>query len=82
VKLKYETQVKLENLIKNRTAVIVETKDGSYFLFGKLNGMEVTGGSGNSGQAMNEFQGYNLVFTGMEKSLANEVSSSIIAGLL
>jgi hypothetical protein len=44
--------------------------------------MEVTGGSGNSGQAMNEFQGYNLVFTGMEKSLANEVSSSIIAGLL
>jgi hypothetical protein len=82
VKLQYETQVVLENLIKNRTAVIVETKDGSYFLFGKLNGMEVTGGSGNSGQAMNEFQGYNLVFTGMEKSLANEVSSSIIAGLL
>jgi hypothetical protein len=69
-------------LIKNRTIVIVKTKDDSYFLFGKLNGMEVTAGSANSGQAMNEFQGYQLTFTGMEKALANEVDSSIIAALL
>ena len=82
VKLQYETQIKLENLIKNRLSIIVETKDGSYWLFGKLNGMEVTGGSANSGQAMNEFQGYQLTFTGMEKALANEVDSSIISGLL
>ncbi len=82
VKLQYETQIKLENLIKNRTLIIVETKDGSYWLFGKQNGMEVTAGSGNSGQAMNEFQGYQLTFTGMEKDMANEVDSSIIAALL
>lgn len=82
VKLQYETQIKLENLIKNRLAVIVETMDGSYWLFGKLNGMEVTGGSANSGQSMNEFQGYQLTLTGMEKALANEVDSSIISGLL
>jgi hypothetical protein len=44
--------------------------------------MEVTAGSANSGQAMNEFQGYQLTFTGMEKALANEVDSSIIAALL
>jgi hypothetical protein len=31
---------------------------------------------------MNEFNGYILTFTGMEKALANEVSSSIIAALL
>jgi hypothetical protein len=81
-KLQYETQIVLEQLIKNRTIVIVKTKDDSYFLFGKLNGMEVTAGSANSGQAMNEFQGYQLTFTGMEKALANEVDSSIIAALL
>jgi hypothetical protein len=82
VKLQYETQATLDNLIKNRTLIIVETKDGSYWLFGKLNGMEVTAGSANSGQAMNEFQGYQLTFTGMEKALANEVDPSIIAALL
>jgi hypothetical protein len=82
VKLQQSTANTLDKLIKNRTSLIVETKDGTFFLFGRLNGMEVTGGSGNSGQAMNEFQGYNLVFTGMEKALATEVLSSIISGLL
>lgn len=82
VKLQWETQIKLELLIKNRLSVIVETKDGSYFLFGKVDGMEVTGGSANSGKAMNEFQGYALTFSGQEKALANEVDSTIIAALL
>jgi hypothetical protein len=82
VKLQYETQATLDNLIKNRLMIIVETKDGSYWMFGKLNGMEVTAGTANSGQAMNEFQGYQLTFTGMEKALANEVDSTVIAGLL
>lgn len=82
VKLKYETQSTLDNLIKNRLAIIVETKAGSYWIFGKLNGMEVTAGSANSGQAMNEFQGYQLTFTGMEKALANEVDPTIITALL
>ena len=82
VKLQYETQVKLDLLIKNRLSVIVQTKDGSYWLLGKEYGLEVTGGSANTGKAMSEFQGYNLILTGMEKALANEVDSSIIAALL
>jgi len=80
-KLQYQTQIKLANLIANRCSMIVETKTGQYFLFGKENGVEVTGGNANSGAAMNEFNGYNLVFTGMEKAMANEVDSSIIAAL-
>jgi hypothetical protein len=81
VKLQYETQIKLELIIKNRTIIIGETKAGTYFLFGKDFGMEVSAGTGNSGQAMNEFQGYQLTFSGMEKSFANEVDSTIIAAL-
>lgn len=81
-KLKYETQAILDLVIKNRTIVIVKTKAGNYFLFGKINGMEVTAGTANSGAAMNEFQGYQITLTGMEKALANEVDSSIIAALL
>ena len=80
-KLAYVTQFQLQTLIQNRCSVIVETKSGQYFLFGKENGVEVTAGSANSGAALNEFNGYVLTFTGMEKALANEVSSSIIAAL-
>ena len=82
VQLIYETQFVVDLLIKNRLIIIVESKDGKYWLFGKLNGMEVTAGSGNSGQAMNDFSGYQLTFTGQEKAFANEVQSTLIAGLL
>ena len=82
VKMKYENQIKFENIIKNRCAVIVLTQDGSYWLCGKTNGMEVTGGSGETGTAMNDFQGYKLTMTVMEKAFANEVSSSVISGII
>ena len=82
VKLQYATQVKLGLITKNRTSVIVETMDGSYFLCGNSNGMEVSGGKAGTGAAMNDFQGYSLTLTGMEKELANEIDPSIIAALL
>ena len=80
-KLKYETAYKLQQVIKNRCAVIVETKDGSYFLLGKEHGMEVSGGTGASGTAQNDFQGYTLEMNGMEKAMSPEINSSIIAGI-
>ena len=73
---------KFDLLAKNRLAIIVETKDGSFFLAGQSNGMEVNGGTAASGAAMNEFSGYNLTFSGMEKNLSAEVSPSIIASLI
>ena len=73
---------KFDLLAKNRVAIIVETKDGSFFLAGQANGMEVNGGTAASGAAMNEFMGYNLTFSGMEKTLSAEVSPAIIAALL
>ena len=81
-KLQFETAYKLDLIVKNRTAIIVETKDGSFFLLGKANGMESSGGNAASGQNMNDFQGYTMTFTGMEKTFSPEVDSSIIAGLL
>jgi hypothetical protein len=44
--------------------------------------MEVNGGSAASGAALNEFNGYNLTFGGMEKAFSPEVNSAIIAALL
>jgi hypothetical protein len=81
-KLSQENANKFDLLAKNRMAIIVETKDGSFFLAGQHNGMEVNGGTAASGAAMNEFQGFNLTLGGMEKSLSPEVSPAIIAALL
>ena len=69
-------------VIKNRTAILVEMKDGTYFLCGKENGMESSGGSAASGQSMNDFTGYTLTFTGMEKTFSPEVNPAIITALL
>ena len=80
-KLQYATQAKLQLLIQNRTAIIVETKDGSFFYFGLVNGMEVSAGTAHSGANMNDKQGYSITFTGEEKALANEIDPSIIAAL-
>ncbi len=82
LKMKWETQNKLQTLVANRTAILVEMKTGQYFLFGKENGMEVNGGTGTSGAAMNEFNGYSLTFAGMEKTFAQEVDPTIVAALV
>lgn len=81
-KLTYTTAQKLDLVIKNRMAIIVEMKDGTFFLTGKDAGMEVNGGTAASGAAMNEFQGYTLTFGGMEKAFSPEVNPAIIAALL
>jgi hypothetical protein len=81
-KLSQTNSNKFDLLTKNRMAIIVETKDGTFFLAGQYNGMEVNGGTAASGAAMNEFQGFNLTLGGMEKSLSPEVSPAIIAALL
>jgi hypothetical protein len=82
LKMQYETQFKLQQIIKNRTSIIVEMKSGQYFLFGSANGMECTGGTGTSGAAMNEFNGYSLTWAGMEKVFSQEIDPSIITALL
>jgi hypothetical protein len=82
LKMNFDTQYKLQQIIKNRTSIIVEMKSGQFFIFGSAYGMECTGGTGTSGAALNEFNGYSLTFAGMEKTFSQEVDPSIIAALL
>ena len=81
VKMRYETQYALELVIKNRCSILVEMKTGQYFLFGKENGMLANGGSGTSGAAMNEFNGYSITFQGIEKLFAREVDAAIVSAI-
>lgn len=72
----------IDSLIRNSTLIIVETKAGKFFLLGMENGMDVTAGTSPTGNAMTDYTGYTLEFSGQETMCAPEVLASIIPGLL
>ena len=57
---------------------IVENKNGTFFLLGRSNGLDVTAGSSASGTAMADMNGWTITMTGYEKTPAFEVDSAII----
>ena len=59
--------------------VVVEDQNGSFFVAGLYNGMEVTGGTIVTGTAMGDMSGYTLTLTGMEKVPANFLVSTLTA---
>ena len=64
-----------------RLLAIVTDRNGKYWLLGETNGIEVTGGTAQSGTAMGDRGGYELTFTAMEAQPCREVLSTIIAGV-
>jgi hypothetical protein len=71
------TQDLFEKLTKSRAQVILEDHQGNLRLAGLEYGVDFTVGT-ISGGAMSDLNGYNLAFTGREKSLAVYVDSSLI----
>lgn len=59
-----------------RLLTIIEKKDGTFWLLGQVNGMEVSAGSHTSGAAMGDFNGVQLTLTGMEALPAQALVSS------
>ena len=62
--------------------IVVETNNGStdavgkFFLLGEDNGMQLLSGTGATGTAFGDLNGYNLTFTGQEPVPASELSGS------
>lgn len=81
-KLQTNTRNEILLLAQNNLLAIAEDKNGKYWLLGRLNGLDVTGGNAASGTANGDRSGYTITLTAQEKELAIEVQSSIIAGLL
>jgi hypothetical protein len=80
-KLQANTRNEILLLAKNNLMAVVEDSNSKYWLIGKLNGMDITGGTAATGTAQGDRSGYELTFTGGEPALAPEVQSSVIAGL-
>ena len=57
--------------------IVVEDQNGSFFLAGTVNGMEVTGGTIVTGTAMGDMSGYTLTLTGMERTPANFLAADL-----
>lgn len=81
-KLQTNTRNEILLLAKNNLMAIVEDNNGTFWLLGRLNAINITGGNAGSGTAQGDRSGYTLTFTGGEKELAPSVQSTIIAGLL
>ena len=60
----------ISNLVKGRVAVMVEDNNGNWFVMGLKNGVEVSGGTAQTGQAAGDQNGFTLEFSAQEVSAA------------
>lgn len=60
----------ITNLVKGRVAVLVEDNNGNWFVMGHKNGVEVSGGTAQTGQAAGDQNGFTLEFSAQEVSAA------------
>ena len=83
-KLQSSTRNQVKVLAQNPDVkIIVETNNGSqdgigrYWLLGEENGMQLLSGTGATGTAFGDLNGYTLTFTGQEPVPASEITGSL-----
>lgn len=76
-KLQVNTRNEILLLAKNRLVAIAVDNNGSSWILGKENGLDITGGGSGSGTAFGDRNGYTLTFTGNEKELAPSFSGTV-----
>lgn len=65
-KLDAFTNDELNDLLKNRLAIVIRDSNNNTHIMGYNDGAEATGGSLNTGAAKGDMQGYELIFTAEE----------------
>ena len=87
-KLQSSTRNQVKVLAQNPDLkMIVETNNGSvdgvgrYWLLGEDRGMQLLSGTGATGTAFGDLNGYTLTFTGQEPNPASEISGSLSGSL-
>lgn len=87
-KLETSKRNEIQLLAQNTLMAIVLDQNGKYFLYGHnetsgatSNGLEISEGTGQTGTAAGDLNGFNLTLTGDENCLPLEVTSSLITAL-
>jgi hypothetical protein len=82
-KMQTATRNQIKVLAQNpNLKIVLETQNGStngnarWFLMGQVNGAQLLSGTGQTGTAFSDLNGYNLVFSGNEPNPASEISGS------
>lgn len=81
-KMRANIRNELMLLAQNRLLFIVKDQNDEYWLLGKLNAADLTGGDGGTGTAYGDRNGYTRVFTAKEPDMAPSVTAAIIPALL
>lgn len=81
---KFETAIRNEVLVLGQvtTQIIVLDENGTYMLYGGYRGLEISEGTGQTGTASADLNGFNITFTGDELDLPVEIPSNLIAALI
>lgn len=80
-KLAAATRNEILLLAKNRLMAIVEDMNGSFWLLGAKNGLDITGGNSATGTASGDRNGYTLTFQAMEADPIWSVLASTISAI-
>ena len=63
----------VQTLVQNECAILVEDMNGQYWVAGELNGMDATEGATAFGVELNDFNGIDVTWTGIEKANFREI---------
>ena len=69
----------LSGMMKGKQAIIAELYNGTYILYGVMNGLDLTGGGSRTGAEAASLQGYELNWTGKERDYAPFVESPTVS---
>ena len=62
--------IEIQNLVKGRVSVLVQDNNDNWFIMGLKNGVEVSGGTAQTGTAAGDQNGFTLEFSAQEVSPA------------
>ena len=80
-KLDVDKRNEIKVLAQQRLVAIVETNDGSYWLVGYQNGLELNAGSSATGTAFGDLSGYNITLSGLEADSMVSMTSADVANV-
>ena len=77
--LSKEASVQLSTMFRGKQRVLAELYDGSFLLYGEMNGVDITGGGSRTGAEAASLQGYELTFSGKEQNYAPFATSTTLS---
>ena len=80
-KLDVDKRNEIKVLAQQRLVAVVETNDGTYWVIGYQNGLELNAGTSATGTAFADLSGYSLTFSGMEAEPMVEMDAADVTAL-